>query len=44
VSISWLDEIHAYAIRWRSSFGLDLVVTGDGARSWSSLERWPVRF
>ena len=44
VSISWLDGIHACAIRWRSYFGPDLVVTSDGGKTWSSLERWPVRF
>jgi photosystem II stability/assembly factor-like uncharacterized protein len=43
-SIWWLDELTAFAIRWRSSFGLDLVTTSDGGDSWSSIERWPVRY
>ena len=40
-STSWLDPINAYAIRWRSSFGYDLVVSDDGGKSWSALARWP---
>jgi hypothetical protein len=43
-SMSWLDAVNAYAIRWRSSFGFDLVVSDDGGSSWSSRSRWPVRF
>jgi photosystem II stability/assembly factor-like uncharacterized protein len=43
-SISWLDPINAYAIRWRSGFGFDLLITHDGGASWSSRARWPVRF
>jgi photosystem II stability/assembly factor-like uncharacterized protein len=43
-SISWLDPVNAYAIRWRSSFGFDLAVSDDGGTSWSSRARWPVRF
>jgi photosystem II stability/assembly factor-like uncharacterized protein len=42
-SVSWLDPINAYAIRWRSSFGFDLVVSNDAGKSWSALEHWPVR-
>jgi photosystem II stability/assembly factor-like uncharacterized protein len=40
-SISWLDPMNAYAMRWRSSFGYDLVVSDDGGKSWSALARWP---
>jgi photosystem II stability/assembly factor-like uncharacterized protein len=43
-SISWLDPVNAYAIRWRSWVGFDLVVTSDGGASWSPGSRWPVRF
>lgn len=42
-SMSWLDEMTGFAVRWQSSFGFDLVITQNGGRSWSSIERWPVR-